>query len=70
MVVCQPPCRVACIIFISKIINFNIKIERPDAGRYWRDGRFVFLERDGVRALLEKYPGFESAFEHRTDVGI
>ncbi len=41
-----------------------------DGQTYWRDGRFVFLERDGVRALLEKYPGFESAFEHRTDVGI
>ena len=41
-----------------------------DGQTYWRGGRFLFLERDGVRALPEKYPGFEPAFEHRMVVGI
>ena len=37
---------------------------------FWQDGRFVFLEREDIRALLADYPGCENAFEMRTDIGL
>ena len=37
---------------------------------YWKDGRFVFLERDDIRALLDDYPGVEDPFTMRTDIGL
>ena len=36
----------------------------------WQDGRFVFLDRPDIRALLADYPGAEDAFEMRRDIGI
>jgi hypothetical protein len=41
-----------------------------DGTSYWRDGRFVFLDRPEVRALLSTYPGAERAFEMRWDIGL
>lgn len=41
-----------------------------DGTSYWRDGRFVFLDRPEVRALLSAYPGAERAFEMRWDIGL
>ena len=37
---------------------------------YWRDGRFVFLEREDIQAELERYPDAAGAFEMRCDLGI
>ena len=36
----------------------------------WQDGRFVFLDRPDIRALLADYPGAEDAFEMRRDIGV
>ena len=36
----------------------------------WDQGRFVFLERDDVKALLADYPGSEQAFAMRWDIGV
>jgi hypothetical protein len=41
-----------------------------DGTPYWQDGRFVFLDREEVRALLADFPGCETAFEMRTDIGL
>ncbi len=41
-----------------------------DGVPFWQDGRFVFLERDDLQALLRKYPGAESAYEMRRDIGF
>jgi hypothetical protein len=41
-----------------------------DGVPFWQDGRFVFLERDDLQALLRDYPGAEAAFEMRSDIGI
>lgn len=41
-----------------------------DGTSYWRDGRFVFLDRPEARALLSAYPGAERAFEMRWDIGL
>ena len=41
-----------------------------DGTPYWQDGRFVFLEREDLRALLADYPGCEDAFEMRMDIGL
>ena len=41
-----------------------------DGTPYWQDGRFVFLERADIRALLADYPGCERAFEMRRDIGL
>lgn len=41
-----------------------------DGETYWRDGRFVFLERPDIQALRAAYPGAEDAFEMRRDIGI
>jgi len=36
----------------------------------WQDGRFVFMERPEVRALLETYPGSDAAWDMRWDIGV
>ena len=36
----------------------------------WDAGRFSFLERPDIRALLEQYPGSENDFEMRRDTGF
>jgi hypothetical protein len=41
-----------------------------DGTPYWQDGRFVFLDRPEIRTLLADYPGWEAAFEMRTDIGL
>jgi hypothetical protein len=41
-----------------------------DGVPYWQVGRFVFLDRDDVRAVLTDFPGCETAFEMRTDIGL
>ena len=41
-----------------------------DGTPYWQDGRFVFLDRPEIRALLADYPGWDAAFEMRTDIGL
>ena len=41
-----------------------------DGEDYWRDGRFVFLDRHDQRALLATYPDAARAFEIRRDIGL
>lgn len=41
-----------------------------DGEVYWRDGRFVFLDRPEVRGLLDDYGLPPDAFEARRDIGI
>jgi hypothetical protein len=41
-----------------------------DGTPYWQDGRFVFLDREEVRSLLADFPGCETDFEMRTDIGL
>jgi len=41
-----------------------------DGTPYWQDGRFVFLERADIRAVLADFPGCETAFEMRRDIGL
>ena len=41
-----------------------------DGTPYWQDGRFVFLDREDVQALLAQFPGCERGFEMRTDIGL
>ncbi len=49
------------------LIDATVSFDGED---YWRDGRFLFLDRPEVRALLDKYPGAARAFEMRTDIGV
>lgn len=37
---------------------------------YWKDGRFVFLERADIKALLEQYGYQDDMLEMRRDIGI
>ncbi len=41
-----------------------------DGTPYWQDGRFVFLDREDVQALLAQFPGCERGFDMRTDIGL
>lgn len=41
-----------------------------DGTPYWQDGRFVFLDRPEMRALLDDFPGCAQAFEMRRDIGL
>ncbi|MEM7172109.1 MAG: hypothetical protein AAF530_18205 [Pseudomonadota bacterium] len=48
---------------IDPTITFNGEI-------FWEAGRFTFLDRPDLQALLSKYPGWENAFEVRQDLGL
>jgi len=52
---------------LLSIIDPTIEI---DGKTYWKDGRFIFLEWDDVRSMLDDFPGFGQAFEPRLDVGL
>ncbi len=41
-----------------------------DGDLFWDSGRFVFLERPEVQALLEEFPDLRDPFSMRTDIGV
>ena len=41
-----------------------------DGEPFWQDGRFVFLERPEIRALIAEHGAPEDAFSARADIGI
>ena len=57
-----PPGEIAWSIF-DQTVSF-------DSVAYWKDGRFVFLERDDMKALLHDYPTGSGAYQTRTDIGV
>ncbi len=52
-----------CISVFDATISF-------DGTAFWDNGRFVFLDRPDIRALLDRYPGSRNAFDMRWDIGI
>lgn len=41
-----------------------------DGQVYWDKGEFVFLQREDIKEIINKYPGGESLFNMRTDLGV
>ena len=41
-----------------------------DGEVFWQDGRFVFLERPEIRALIAKHGAPDDAFAARADIGV
>ena len=41
-----------------------------DSVLYWKDGRFVYLDREDLHALLDEFPTGAKALQMRTDIGV
>ena len=41
-----------------------------DGAEFWKDGTFVWLEREDNAALIAQYPGAECLYEMRRDLGV
>ncbi len=54
--------------------NIAINLMDPtisfDGELYWDNGRFVFLERPEVQALVDEFPDVPEPFAMRTDIGV